>query len=156
MKIPRALATWKHGVLKRRRDRKQNRCTPRMEGLEGRALLTVLTVTDTGDSGPGTLRDRIAAASTGDVITFAPSLSGKTITLTSGEIDPAHSISIQGPGSNLLAISGNSKSRIFGLSNGVSLAISGVTLENGYSTSGAAISETDATQSITASHCDFV
>lgn len=155
MKNPRALATGKHGFLARRRNRQRTLCAPKLEGLEGRSLLSVLTVTNDGDSGPGSLRERVAAAAPGDVITFAPSLVGDTIKLTSGEIDPAHSISIQGPGANLLAISGSNASRIFGLGAGVSLSISGITLENGNSGSGGAISTTDPGQSLNVSKCDF-
>jgi hypothetical protein len=63
--------------------------------LDGRAALAAATivVTSTGDSGPGTLRDAIALASSGDTIAFAiPSGdpgcggSGCTVTLTSGEL----------------------------------------------------------------------
>ncbi|HXF09146.1 MAG TPA: hypothetical protein VN625_00060, partial [Desulfuromonadaceae bacterium] len=43
-------------------------------------------VTSSADSGAGSLRDTIAAASPGDVITFSNSLSGQTITLTSGQL----------------------------------------------------------------------
>ncbi len=40
-----------------------------------------ITVINTNDSGPGSLRQAIADAGTGDVITFDPSLAGATITL---------------------------------------------------------------------------
>jgi CSLREA domain-containing protein len=46
-------------------------------------LAATLTVTNTNDSGPGSLRQAIADAGLGDVITFGPSLSGQTITLAS-------------------------------------------------------------------------
>ena len=150
----RALTTWKGETLVVRRDRKPNRCTPWIEGLEGRALLSVLTVMNNGDTGPGSLRAEVAGAAAGDVIDFSSQLDGDTITLTSGEIQPPSSVTIQGPGANLLAISGNNSSGIFDLQ-GVSLAISGLTLENGYSTSGSAIRVDQADQSLNASECDF-
>jgi hypothetical protein len=125
-----------------------------VDGLEERALLSVLTVTNNSDDGSGSLRQRIAAAQPGDVIQFSPLLDGDTITLTSGEIVPQCSLTIQGPGPNLLTISGNNSSRIFDV-HSVSLSISGLTLGNGQSPSGSAISVDDPTQSLSVSHCDF-
>lgn len=45
------------------------------------AQAATLTVTNTADSGPGSLRDTIAMAANGDEIEFPPSLSGQAITL---------------------------------------------------------------------------
>jgi hypothetical protein len=123
MRIPRALAPWTRQPSVRR-DRKRKQCALRLEGLESRELLSVLTVTNNSDSAPGSLRDRIAAAQPGDVIQFSPLLQGDTITLTSGEIDVSNNITIQGPGPNLLAISGNHSSQIFEVPSS-SLSISG-------------------------------
>ena len=47
------------------------------------AFAATLTVTNTNDSGPGSLRQAVADAVSGDVITFDPSLAGETITLAS-------------------------------------------------------------------------
>ena len=49
-----------------------------------RGHAATLTVTTTADSGPGSLRAAIAAASDGDTIQFDAALNGQTITLTSG------------------------------------------------------------------------
>src|SRR5262245_3455413 len=65
---------------------KRLRFVPRLEALEDRTLLSTLTVLNTADSGPGSLRQAIATASPGDTIDFAPNLSGKTIVLTSGQL----------------------------------------------------------------------
>ena len=111
-------------------------------------------VTNNEDSGPGSLRAEVAAASAGDVIDFSPKLDGDTITLTTGEIQPPCSVTIQGPGASLLAISGNNSSGIFDLQN-VSLSISGLTLENGFAVSGGAISLDEGNQSLSVSGCDF-
>jgi hypothetical protein len=46
------------------------------------AVPTPLVITNPADSGPGTLRSAITNAASGAVITFAPSLSGATITLS--------------------------------------------------------------------------
>ena len=69
---------------------------PRPDALEGRTLLS--TVTNTNDSGPGSLRQAITNAANGAVIKFSPKLDGDTITLTSGELDISKNITIEGPG----------------------------------------------------------
>ena len=47
----------------------------------GAALAATYTVTNASDSGPGSLRDAIASAASGDTIQFAAGLDGQTITL---------------------------------------------------------------------------
>jgi hypothetical protein len=75
-------------------------------------MATTHVVTNTFDSGSGSLRETIASAHSGDAITFAPSISG-TIVLSSGEIIVDKDIKIMGPSAAQLAISGNNSSRIF-------------------------------------------
>src|SRR5689334_12815871 len=71
-----------------------------------------LTVTNTNDNGAGSLRDAInAAAYEGDTINFAPGVSG-TITLTGGQLTITKNLTINGPGANVLTISGGMASRI--------------------------------------------
>ncbi len=76
-----------------------------------------LTVTSTADSGPGSLRDTIANANHGDIITFGGAAftgpeSTVTIRLTSGDILTHRLITIQGianaSGGNKVVISGDS------------------------------------------------
>lgn len=93
-------------------------------------LPTVRTVTNLNDSGPGSLRDTIAASVSGDIITF--NVTG-TINLSIGEIVVNKSLNIQGPGSASLTVaraSGGSASRVFNVSVGV-VAISGVSISGG-------------------------
>jgi uncharacterized repeat protein (TIGR03803 family) len=92
------------------------------------------TVTSTADSGPGTLRTVIAGASAGDTINFSVGL-GPTITLTSGEILINKNLTITGPGSTNLTVSGNSSSRIFFISTGT-VSITGLTLADGLAQGG--------------------
>lgn len=90
------------------------------------------TVTNCSDSGPGSLRAVIAAATPGDIVVFTVSCS--TVGLISGEIDVDTNLTISGPGSSALAVSGQGKSRVFGvgLTNpSASVSISGLTIADG-------------------------
>ncbi len=80
---------------------RRRRFLPRVDLMEDRSLLSTLTVTNNKDSGSGSLRALIAAASSGDTIKFASSLNGQTIKLTTGELDITTSLNIDGPGSGL-------------------------------------------------------
>jgi hypothetical protein len=86
-------------------------------------------VTNTDDSGPGSLRQALADANDGDTINFA--VAG-TIGLTSGELLVDKSITISGPGAENLAVNGNAKSRVFHIASGETVTISGLTIINGY------------------------
>jgi hypothetical protein len=104
---------------------------PQLEVLEDRTVPSMLTVTSTADSGSGSLRAEIAAAQSSDTISFAPNLSGQTITLTSGELAINKSLDIEGLGAKQLTISGNNASRIFDISAGVTVTIAGMTMTDG-------------------------
>jgi hypothetical protein len=95
---------------------------------------SVFTVTSTADGGPGSLRDAVGNASSGDTIMFSLTLPA-TITLTTGELAISKTLTIQGPGPQqtppLLTISGNNASRIFNIGSSGNLTISGLTLANG-------------------------
>jgi hypothetical protein len=134
--------------------RRKLRCEP----LEDRRLLATVTVTtalDTVDFSDGLTSLREALFATNlvagpDTIDFAPALtlSGPaTILLTQGELDITDSLTILGPGANLLTIdaTGNDPtpdqnngdgSRVFNIDNGnrltfIEVAISGLTLTGG-------------------------
>jgi hypothetical protein len=68
-----------------------------MAGAQSLHAATII-VTTTADSGAGSLRDAIAAASDGDTIQFAAALNGQTISLTSGELAIDKNITISGAG----------------------------------------------------------
>src|SRR6266550_1981949 len=88
----------------------------------------IIVVTNTADSGPGSLRDALAAAIDGDTID-ASGISG-TILLTSGELQITQAVTIGGPGAGSLSIDGNATFRVFdNLTSGVS--ISGFSITNG-------------------------
>ncbi len=107
----------------------------RKAGLLIAALLSVstiyaatITVSNTADSGAGSLRQAILDSADGDTIDF--SVTG-VITLTSGELLVSHSITISGPGAAELAVNGNAASRVFHTGGGIGVAISGLTIRNG-------------------------
>lgn len=94
------------------------------------AFTATITVTSTDDSGAGSLRQAVADASSGDIINF--DVSGDTITLTSGQIVVATSLTIQGPGEDALIVESNGvPNRVFEFSSGTTSSVSGLTIRNG-------------------------
>jgi hypothetical protein len=104
----------------------------------GNALpANVILVTNTDDSGPGSLRDALAIANDGDTID-ATGVSG-TILLTSGELQiSTPGVTIKGPGAETLAVNGNATFRVFE-NFAQDVTISGVTITNGVSGVGGGI-----------------
>src|SRR5438093_620514 len=101
-----------------------------------------ITVTNTADSGPSSLRDAILNASSGDTISFSLTYPA-TITLSS-TLDITTSLTINGPGPSSLAISGNKSVRVFHIpAPGLTVVISGVTIENGSPVSTGCLCVTD-------------
>ncbi|MGH9966445.1 MAG: hypothetical protein ACREBG_01230 [Pyrinomonadaceae bacterium] len=87
-----------------------------------------LTVTSTADSGPGTLRQAILDAVSGDTITFSLP-ANSTITLTSGQLLINKNLTINGPGANLLTVqrstaSGTPAFRIFAIDANINATLS--------------------------------
>ena len=86
-----------------------------------------ITVTNTNDSGAGSLRQALAVAHDGDIITFA--VSG-TITLTSGGLGVFKNVTISGPGADQLSIDGNQALFVFGVFPQRTVTISGLLIRN--------------------------
>jgi parallel beta helix pectate lyase-like protein len=106
-----------------------------MLALGSPARATDFTVTDAGDSGPGTLRQAaLDANATGGPHTIAFALpSGTTIALTSGEIRfDGPDVAIAGPGRSRLTISGSNASRVFEVQGNATLTLGDVTLRDGF------------------------
>ena len=90
-------------------------------------------VTNANDSGSGSLRACIAAATSGSTITFSSSVYGQTITLAS-TITINVPMTITGPGANLLTISGGNAVEVFQVGTNTSaptVTIAGLTIANG-------------------------
>lgn len=100
------------------------------------------TVTSVADSGPGTLRAMVAAASSGDTIVFKESLSWQDIVLTSGQILLDKNLFIDATSlTGVLTISGNAdadavheagESRIFETTSHSVTKLRSLRLENGH------------------------
>src|ERR1039458_5803929 len=104
--------------------------------LAGGATASAQVVTNSADSGPGTLRSAITNAASGAVITFDPSLSGSTITL-SNTLTINTNLTIDAsalPGG--LQINGNGSVQIFNVASTITVFLNSLTITNGngYST----------------------
>jgi len=104
------------------------------------------TVSNTDDSGPGSLRDTIATADPGDEIQF--SVSGvisinstlsinKELTITGGG-----NVTISGPKNVLFRIDGITITRVFTISNETLVTLNGLTITNGLANQGGGINNT--------------
>lgn len=96
------------------------------------ARAATITVLNNNDSGAGSLRQIIGSAGSSDIIVFASSLSGSTITLTTGQIPINKNLTIDGSSLSLpITISGNGASRIFNI--GVyTVTLDSLVLDDGY------------------------
>jgi len=90
-----------------------------------------ITVVNTNDNGPGSLRQALANALDGDLINFNSSLNGQRITLTSGELLVSKNVTVNGPGAARLTVDANHASRVFYIASGKDTTISGLTIANG-------------------------
>ncbi len=125
--------------LKQRGLRMTRKCL-RLELLEDRRVLAALMVTSASDDGPGSLREAIVFANTmtdADEINFDASVfaTPQTIVLTTGQLTITNPLTINGPGANQLAVSGNQSSRVFQIGTAAVASISGITIRDGISAS---------------------
>ncbi|HEY5022440.1 MAG TPA: choice-of-anchor Q domain-containing protein, partial [Gemmatimonadaceae bacterium] len=96
-----------------------------------------IVVTINGNSGAGSLRQAILDACPGATITFDVTVTSP-ITVSS-ELVIDKNLTIQGPTSPGLTISGNNASRVFNINAGMSLAISNLTIDGGRAAFGGGI-----------------
>ncbi|MCZ4353694.1 calcium-binding protein [Roseovarius aestuarii] len=137
------------------------------------AIITVNTSTDEADGsifdGDISLRDALAVAVDGDVITFdnlffssnSSPLNNATIMLTLGQLAITSGVTIDGDlngdGIADVTIDGNGLSRIFEVTGGANVTINGMTLQNGATTgSGGAIAVGFAGNTLNVSNSNFV
>ena len=119
---------------------------------KGNRLANVITVTNTNDSGPGSLRQALADAQDGDTINFDPSVN--TVTLTTAELVITKSITISAsPQMVTVQRSSQTEFRIFHVMPGHSVEIDGLTISGGHITgdNGGGILNDNST--LTIAHC---
>ena len=111
-----------------------------------------ITVTNTNDSGAGSLRQAIADALNGDTIDFG--VTG-TITLTTGELLVNKGITIHGSGPDHLTVDGNHASGVFyvQLDGGGAASIAGLTITNGNAGNGWGGGISNESSMLTVSNC---
>ncbi|MEA2887182.1 MAG: large repetitive protein [Bradyrhizobium sp.] len=104
--------------------------------------MSTLVVTNLNDGGAGSLRDSIAGSSTGDTITFDPSLLGGALVLTSGELVVSSNVTIEGDvdgnGTPDITIDAAGNSRVLNVS-AATATLDGLVITGGSSTYGAGI-----------------
>jgi len=149
---PRTDARNRRKTSRRRRDSStRGTHSLRIETLENRRLLAVTVgnesdvvdgdvssiaalVADSGSDGIS-LREAIVAANNtagADEIDFAPGVKG-TISLTNGQLDITDDLTINGPGTGRLTVSGSGETRVFDV-NETSLAVNHLTIADGFTT----------------------
>ena len=104
--------------------------------LAGGVTASAQVVTNSADSGPGTLRSAITNAASGAVLTFAPGLSGATITL-SNTLTINTNLTIDAsalPGG--LQINGNGSVQIFNVASNTFVFLNSLTITNGNAATG--------------------
>src|ERR1043166_3856714 len=104
----------------------------------GDLYAATLTVTKTEDTSDGvcdadcSLREAVAAAASGDTIVFSSLFNTpQTITLLNGEIAIDKDLTITGTGPTLIDISANLNGRIFNISAGLNVTMSGMKFRDG-------------------------
>lgn len=110
------------------------------------ALAATFTVTNTADSGSGSLRDALTQANGTpgvDTVTFATGVSG-TIALSTGALPITEGVTVQGPGPAALAIDGGGVGQVFKMTGThtsplQSVTLSGLEIRNGVGATGGGI-----------------
>jgi hypothetical protein len=128
-------------LRKRNTARNRRRFQPQLEALEVRTLPSTFRVVNLADSGPGSLRQAILDANANpgaDLVKFDAALTG-TISLAS-ELNVTDALTIDGPGQQKIAVSGNNATREFDISvAGIDVTIAELTIANGRAEEGAGV-----------------
>jgi hypothetical protein len=94
---------------------------------------STLTVTNTNDSGAGSLRKAIADATSGDIITFNPSVSGQSIVLSTTLVINKNLTIDASALASQITVSGNDLYRVFYINSGVIVTLDSLIVAHGKS-----------------------
>jgi hypothetical protein len=108
---------------------------PRVDIRPNALEASVIVVTNTGDSGPGSLRQAILDATEGSVIHFDPAIAGQTIVLTTPLAVSATGglagVTIEGPLPQGMTVSGNLSTRVINVFDNAVLTIRNISIVDG-------------------------
>jgi beta-glucanase (GH16 family) len=93
---------------------------------------TEITVTNLNDSGDGSLRQALEEIAIGGTITFDPTLAGGTLSLASGPLVPAKSVTIDAADAAGISLDGGGTDRVLIVDPGLSVTLANLTVTNGY------------------------
>ncbi len=151
----RSLSTLPRSRAADRRTRvRPQRASLAVEALEDRTVPSTFTVLNLADGGDGSLRQAVLdanALSGADEVRFADGLQG-TIALGGVQLSITDHLTIEGPGAELLAVSGSGQSRVFEISKGVTVVLDGLTITHGHAEDGGGISNAG---TLSVSHCNL-
>jgi hypothetical protein len=125
----------------RRAAARPRRASLAVQALEDRTVPSTFTVLNLADGGEGSLRQAILDANDlpgADEVRFADGLQG-TIALGGVQLSITDDLTIDGPGAELLAVSGSGQSRVFEISTGVTAVLDGLTITHGHADDGGGI-----------------
>ncbi len=114
-----------------------------------------ITVSNSSDTGAGSLRQAVLDANADDVIDFDNSLTGQTIQLNSA-IAIDINLTVQGPGADQLTVSGGGSSQLFVITNGAEVTFSGLEFIDGNGVAGGAIAVSGAETVLNLMACQFL
>ena len=99
----------------------------------------IITVSNTDDAGAGSLRQAIIDAPAGATIQFAAAIAGKTIVLSTGQLEIDKALTVEGPASAGMTISGGLSSRVFYVAAGGDAVLRNLSIVDGRATDGGGI-----------------
>jgi len=91
-----------------------------------------VTIRSTANSGPGSLRNVLAALPAGGTVSFAPTLAGQTILLTSGPLVLSKDVTIDAAAAPGLTLSGNDADRVVIVNPGAHVVARSLTFAHGF------------------------